>query len=59
MARVCKICGRGGLVGHNRSHSNIATKKKQHINLQQTLYKDKKVKACAQCIKTLTKKTTN
>ncbi len=56
MARMCDICGRGALTGHSRSHSNIATKKKQHLNLQSTMYQGKKVKACARCIKSLTKK---
>lgn len=56
MSRICDICGRGSLSGHSRSHSNIATKRRQHLNLQQTLYRGKRVKACANCIKTLTKK---
>lgn len=56
MARKCQICERGGLTGHSRSHSNIATKRKQKINLQTALYKGKRVKACARCVKSLTKK---
>lgn len=56
MSKVCEICGRGALTGNNRSHSNISTKRKQKINLQQTLVKGKKVKACASCIKSATKK---
>jgi len=56
MARKCAICDRGALTGHSRSHSNIATKIKQHLNLQQTVYKGQKVKACARCIKTLTRR---
>ncbi len=57
MSRICDICGRGALSGQSRSHSNIATKRRQQINLQQTLYRGKRVKACASCIKTLAKKT--
>ena len=57
MSKVCQICGRGALTGNSRSHSNISSKKKQHINLQQTIHENKKVKACASCIRTATKKT--
>lgn len=58
MAKVCQICGRGALTGNIRSHSNISTKRKQHINLQKSLHQGKKVKACARCIKSATKKLT-
>ena len=51
MARSCSICGRGSLKGNMRSHSNIATIKRQHVNLQ-TLFKDgKRVDACTSCIR--------
>ncbi len=39
-----------------RSHSNIATKTKQHINLQTVLKNGTRVKACANCIRTESKK---
>jgi len=52
MARECEICGRGYLKGNIRSHSNIATIKRQKINLQTTVKDGKKVNACAKCIKT-------
>lgn len=39
-----------------RSHSNIATKKKQHLNLQTLLVGAQRVKACANCIRTANKK---
>lgn len=39
-----------------RSHSNIATHKKQHVNLQTVLKGGQRVKACASCIRTETKK---
>ena len=39
-----------------RSHSNIATKKKQHLNLQTLLLSSgQRVKACANCIRTAEK----
>ncbi|PIY96368.1 MAG: 50S ribosomal protein L28 [Candidatus Kerfeldbacteria bacterium CG_4_10_14_0_8_um_filter_42_10] len=53
--RFCQICGRGALSSVSRSHSNIATKRRQYLNLQTTIYQGKKVKACTSCIKTLTK----
>lgn len=34
-----------------RSHSNIATKKKQHLNLQTVLKGGTRVKACSSCIR--------
>jgi len=56
MARLCQVCGRGAMNSYTRSHSNIATKKKQHINLQTLLVEGKRVKACSSCIRTATKK---
>ncbi len=55
MARKCQICGKTAKKCISRSHSNIATKRLQKINLQ-TLKKDgKKYKACASCIRTHSK----
>lgn len=56
MARACPICGRGAMNSASRSHSNIATKRKQHINLQTMLVNGKRVKACSACIRAQTKK---
>jgi len=51
MARKCEICGKKAKKAVSRSHSNIATKRLQKINLQ-TLIKDgQKYKACASCIR--------
>lgn len=55
MARVCEICGRGYLKSYSRSHSNIPTIKRQHINLQSKVVNGKRVNACTRCIKTLAK----
>ncbi|PIS42281.1 MAG: 50S ribosomal protein L28 [Candidatus Kerfeldbacteria bacterium CG08_land_8_20_14_0_20_40_16] len=55
MGRFCQICGRGALTSVSRSHSNIATKRRQYLNLQKTVYQGKRVKACARCIKSQTK----
>jgi len=55
MGRFCQIRGRGALTSVSRSHSNIATKRRQYLNLQKTVYQGKRVKACARCIKSQTK----
>lgn len=54
--KQCAICERGYLKGNQRSHSNIATIKRQKPNLQTTIYKGEKVLACTKCIKSETKK---
>ena len=56
MAKKCDICKRNYLKANTRSHSNIATIKRQKINLQTTIVDGKKVKACVKCIRTKTKK---
>ena len=56
MAKICDICGRGGLVGNTRSHSNIATKCKREVNLQTKHVDGSKFKVCTKCIKTVAKR---
>lgn len=55
MSKVCDICGRGYLKGNARSHSNIATIKRQQLNLQTATIDGKKVKACTKCIRNAAK----
>lgn len=55
MARICELCGRGSLKSANRSHSNIKTIKRQKVNIQSLTKDGKKMKACANCIRTETK----
>ncbi|MBU0624882.1 50S ribosomal protein L28 [Patescibacteria group bacterium] len=55
MARRCEACGRGSNRANNRSHSNVATKREQHVNLQTKRIDGVKAKVCARCLKTLTK----
>jgi len=52
MATKCGICGRGSMKDATRSHSNIKTIKRQHINLQTKKLGDMKVAVCTKCIKT-------
>ncbi|MDZ7798046.1 MAG: 50S ribosomal protein L28 [Patescibacteria group bacterium] len=51
MARKCEICGKTAKTAISRSHSNIATKRLQKINLQTLIKNGKKYKACAACIR--------
>lgn len=56
MSKVCEICGRGSLKSYTRSHSNIATKRRQYLNLQKATINGKRVKTCARCLRTASKK---
>ncbi|PJE76036.1 50S ribosomal protein L28 [Candidatus Uhrbacteria bacterium CG10_big_fil_rev_8_21_14_0_10_48_11] len=58
MAKLCDQCGRGSAKATNRSHSNIATLRRQYINLQTKHIDGTKVKLCTSCIRTNTKKAT-
>lgn len=55
MSRVCEICGKKPLVGHNISHAHNVTKRRFNPNLQRvrTLQKGrvKKMIVCTNCIK--------
>lgn len=55
MSRKCDICGRKAVQSHSRSHSKIATKKKQYINLQTKTINGLKKKVCTKCLKTMVK----
>jgi large subunit ribosomal protein L28 len=55
MSKMCEICGKKPLVGHNISHAHNVTKRRFNPNLQRlkTLQKGrvKKMMVCASCIK--------
>ncbi len=55
----CEICGKTPLFGHNVSKSKIRTNREFRPNIQATTLlvdgKLVKVKACANCLKTLSK----
>jgi large subunit ribosomal protein L28 len=55
MSRMCEICGKKPLVGHNISHAHNVTKRRFNPNLQKvkTLQKGrvKKMMVCTSCIK--------
>ena len=55
MARVCEICGKTPIRGHNVSHANNKTKRMWLPNLQRVrVLRDGRVvrmRVCAKCIK--------
>lgn len=55
MARRCDLCGRSSTKGAKRSHSNIKTLKRQHINLQPRRLDGAKQLVCSKCLKTMVK----
>ncbi|MEK7580003.1 MAG: L28 family ribosomal protein [Patescibacteria group bacterium] len=57
MTRVCRICGRGPSIKITRSHSHIASKKWQNINLQSKVVDGKRTRVCTTCIKKIKGKT--
>ncbi len=56
MSKVCEICGKGKMGGHNVSHSNRKSNRTFEVNLQKTTMvidgKEQSVRACTKCIKT-------
>ena len=53
MAKRCDLCGRGPQTSISRSHSNVATKRRQYINLQTKNVSGNKIKICTRCLKSL------
>jgi large subunit ribosomal protein L28 len=55
MSKMCEVCGKKPLVGHNISHAHNLTKRRFNPNLQKvkTLQKGrvKKMMVCTSCIK--------
>lgn len=55
MSKICEICGKKPMVGHNVSHAHNMTKRRFEPNLQRVkAQKDgrtKKIMVCTSCIK--------
>jgi len=55
MARVCDICGKGPITGHNVSHANNKTPRRWYPNLQRARVVVngvvRRIRVCTQCIK--------
>lgn len=58
MARSCELCGRSYHKAASRSHSNIKTLRRQHLNLQTKKIAGRRWSLCARCLKTLAHKST-
>jgi large subunit ribosomal protein L28 len=54
MSRVCEICGKGPLTGHNVSHSARKTNRRWLPNIQRIRIKDgettRRARVCTSCI---------
>ena len=55
MSRIDQLTGRKANFGHSRSHSNIATKRRQNVNLQTVRIGGRKIRVSARTLKTLKK----
>lgn len=55
MAKVCEICGKKPITGHNISHSHKLTKRRWFPNLQKVKVsvdgKVKRMRVCTSCIR--------
>ena len=55
MARVCEVCGKGPVSGHNVSHANNKTPRRWYPNLQRARVVVngvvRRIRVCAQCLK--------
>ena len=55
MARVCEICGKRPITGHNISHANNKTPRRWYPNLQRARVVVngvvRRIRICTQCIK--------
>ena len=62
MSKRCSICSRGSQSGQRRSHSNVKTKRRFHVNLQWRRLALRpgtapvRVRICTRCLKTRAKK---
>jgi len=55
MARVCEICGKGPIAGHNVSHANNKTHRRWYPNLQRVRAvvngTTRRLRVCTRCLK--------
>jgi large subunit ribosomal protein L28 len=55
MARVCDICGKGPITGHNVSHANNKTRRRWYANLQRVRAMvngaAQRLRVCTRCLK--------
>ncbi len=53
MSRIDQLTGRGAKTVNSRSHSNVATKRRQNVNLQTVRIGGTKLRISARTLKTL------
>lgn len=53
MSRTCDLCSRGANRANWRSHSNVAKKRRQFVNLQAVKVGGEKSRVCTRCVRTL------
>ncbi|MBI1967366.1 MAG: 50S ribosomal protein L28 [Gemmatimonadetes bacterium] len=55
MARVCELCGKGPVAGHNVSHANNKTPRRWYPNLQRVRAivdgAPRRLRVCTRCLK--------
>ncbi|MBM3146317.1 MAG: 50S ribosomal protein L28 [Actinobacteria bacterium] len=55
MSKVCIVCGKRPVIGHSRSHSNVATKRRFDPNLQHVRIvhngRPRTAYVCARCLR--------
>ncbi len=55
MSRICALTGKHAKIANSRSHSNIATRRRQNVNLQTVRINGRRVRIAASTIRTLQK----
>ena len=55
MSRICLLTGKRANFGQSRSHSNIATKRRQEVNLQTVRLNGQRVRVAARTLRTIKK----
>ncbi|MBI5654382.1 50S ribosomal protein L28 [Candidatus Uhrbacteria bacterium] len=53
MSKIDQLTGRGANFGHSRSHSNIASKRRQDVNLQTIKIDGKRIRISARTLKSI------
>ena len=56
MARVCEVCGKGPVFGHNISHAHNVTNRSWHPNIQKVRVQttgggSKRMRVCTRCLR--------
>ncbi len=59
MSRICQLSGKSAVFGNSRSHSNIASKRRQNVNLQVVRINGKRMRIAARTLRTIKKYVTS